>query len=168
VDTQQIRSAALAAAATALSGSSPGPGDLAAYAAQLVPWISAPEPVRLDCTLTIPGTNIRLHSSHGGTMATNAVIGVNTTVAVNVLPEDANDNVTGDEIAFSSDDTAGAILDGVLSADGRTWTGSLTGATGTVTVTATCPAVPSVAAYTAVINVITGPTTHLVGTVTVT
>ena len=100
-------------------------------------------------------------------MATNAILGTNSSVAVNVLPKDASDNTTLDDIAFASTDLTGAILAGSVSADGRTWTGTLV-APGTVTVTATCPQVPSVPAYVATINVTTGPTTHLVGTVTVT
>ena len=44
VDDQQVESAALAAAATALSGTRPEPGELTAYATQLVPWIRGARP----------------------------------------------------------------------------------------------------------------------------
>jgi hypothetical protein len=52
-------------------------------------------------------------------MASTAIIGTNTTVAVNVLPKDASDNVTPDQISWAVTDTAGALTP-VVSADTRT------------------------------------------------
>jgi len=84
------------------------------------------------------------------------------------LPKDASDNTTDDTIAFATDDTAGAILTPSVSADGRTWTGTLTGVIGTVNVTANDATTTGIPAYTAQLIVQAGATTHLVGTVTVT
>jgi hypothetical protein len=166
VDTEAVRSAALIAAA-GVAGAGTQAAELTAYADQLIPWITAPPAVRLDVTVTIDGALIA-HSSNGGDMAFTAVAGVNTTFTVTVTPKDAQDNTTADAISFSTDDPSGAILTPSVSADGYTWTGMLTGTLGTVNLTATDPAVPSVAAYTAQLIVQAGPTTHLVGTVTVT
>ena len=101
-------------------------------------------------------------------MASTAIIGTNTKFDVTVLPKDASDNTTDDTIAFATDDTAGAILTPSVSADGRTWTGTLKGVTGTVNVTATDTTTSGITPYTAQLIVTTGPTTHLVGSVAVT
>ena len=69
-------------------------------------------------------------------MAFSATPGVNQKFDVTVLPKDAGENTTGDPIGFSTDDPGGTILTPSVSADGRTWTGTLTGQLGTVNLTA--------------------------------
>lgn len=166
MDSVAVRAAALQAAASAVvRGTSAA--NLTAYAESLIPWLSQPPAVALDVAVSLDGAVIA-RSSNGGTMAFTAVIGVNQKFDVLVLPKSANENTTDDAIAFSTDDPGGAILTPSVSADGRTWTGMLGTTPGTVNVTATCPADPSVPAYTAQLIVQAGPTTHLVGTVTVT
>jgi hypothetical protein len=140
--------------------------NLEAYAESLLPWIVQAPTAALDVTLSLDG-KIVFRSSNGGTMATNAIIGTNTTVMVNVLPKDASDNTTDEDIRFTVSDPAGALAASV-SADTRTWTGTLTGTPGDVRVTANAAVTAGVPPYIADIAVTTGPTTHLVGTVTVT
>ena len=166
MDSEAVRSAALVAASSVVPRGTSAP-DLTNYAERLIPWIIQLPAVRLDVTLFLDGRLIA-HSSNGGDMAFSATPGVNQKFDVTVLPKDAGENTTGDPVSFSTDDPAGAILTPSLSADGRTWTGTLTGQVGTVNVTATDPAKPAVPAYTAQLIVTAGPTTHLVGTVTVT
>jgi hypothetical protein len=166
VDSEAVRSAALIAASSVVPRGTSAP-DLTQYAGQLIPWISAAPTTRLDVTVFLDGA-LTARSSNGGHMAFTAIPGTNQKFDVTVLPKDAAENTTDDPVAFSTDDPGGAILAPSVSADGRTWTGTLTGQLGTVNLTATDAAVPSVPAYTAELIVSAGPTTHLVGTVTVT
>jgi len=165
VDSEAVRSAALIAASSAVPRGTSAP-DLTEYAGQLIPWITQPPAVRLDVTVFLDGRLIA-HTSDGGDMAFTATPGVNQQFDVHVEPRDAGENTTADPITFTTDDPAGQILVPSLSADGRTWTGTLTGQLGTVNLSATDPVVPLVPAYTAQLIVTAGPTTHLVGTVTV-
>ena len=168
MDSEAVRASALAAAALVYEGQAVLPGVLTSYADQLVPWIVQLPAVRLDCTLSVDG-KIIMHSLNGGEMATTLTLGVNTKVDILVEPKDANDVVTTDAIAFTTDDAAGNILTPSLSADGRTWTGTVkAGVTGTVNVTANDTTTSGIPAYTAQVDVVAGATTHLVGTVTVT
>jgi hypothetical protein len=166
VDSEVVRSAALIAASSVVPRGTSAP-DLTDYAGQLIPWIAQPPAVRLDVTVLLDGGFIA-HSSNGGDMAFSAQPGVNQKFDVTVVPKDAGENTTADAISFSTDDPGAAILTPSVSADGRTWTGTLTGQLGTVNLTATDPAVPTVPAYTAQLIVAAGATTHLVGTVVVT
>lgn len=166
MDSEAVRSAALIAASSAVPRGTSAP-DLTEYAGQLIPWITQPPAVRLDVTVALDGRLIA-HTSNGGDMAFSATPGVNQKFDVTVLPKDAGENTTGDPIGFSTDDPGGTILTPSVSADGRTWTGTLTGQLGTVNLTAADLSMPSVPAYTAQLIVTAGPTTHLVGTVTVT
>ena len=166
MDSEAVRSAALAAASSVVPRGTSDP-DLTEYAERLIPWIIQPPAVRLDVTLFLDGRLIA-HSSNGGDMAFSATPGVNQKFDVTVLPKDAGENTTPDAVSFSTDDPGGAILAPSVSADGRTWTGMMTGQLGTVNLTATDPAMPLVPAYTAQLIVAAGQTTHLVGTVTVT
>jgi hypothetical protein len=167
VDSEVVRSAALIAASSAVPRGTSAPG-LTEYAEQLIPWITQLPAVRLDVTVFLDGSMI-LHSPNGGQMATTLTQGVNAKVDILVEPKDASDLVTADAIAFTTDDPSGAILTPSLSADGRTWTGTIiAGVTGTVNVTASDTTTTGIPAYTQQVNVVAGPTTHLVGTVTVT
>lgn len=166
MDDQEVRSAALAAAAEALSGTEPATGVLTAYAADLIPWINTPATVRLDVTLAIPGTFTRLRSSNGGEMATSAAV-TDTSVVITATCMDAQGNPTGEDISWSTDDAAGSILTPSVSADTGTWTGAITGATGTVNVTANAASTPGVPPFLAQIVVGPGPTVSIEGTVTV-
>jgi hypothetical protein len=166
VDSETARATALVAAAAAVPRGT-GHVALTSYAESLIPWLTQLPAVRLEATLSLDGVLIAT-SSTGGHMASTAIIGTNTKFDVTVLPKDASDNTTDDTIAFATDDTAGAILTPSVSADGRTWTGTLKGVTGTVNVTATDTTTSGITPYTAQLIVTTGPTTHLVGSVAVT
>jgi hypothetical protein len=166
MDREAVRAAALIAAASAVQRGTSSP-NVTAYADQLIPWLTALATDHLDATVTVDGRAAG-HSSNGGTMAFTATPGVNQKFDVTVLPKDSGENTTADGISFATDDPGGAVLTPSLSADGRTWTGTLTGQLGTVNVTATSVQVPSVPPYTAQLIVQAGQTTHLVGTVTVT
>jgi len=166
MDSEAARTAALLAAASAVQRGTSA-ANVTAYADQLIPWLTAPVTDHLDVTLSLDGRQIA-HSSNGGTMAFTATPGVNQKFDVAVLPKDAGENVTADTISFSTDDPGGAILTPSVSADGRTWTGTLTGVTGTVNVTASSVQVPAATPYTAQLIVQAGQTTHITGSVTVT
>jgi hypothetical protein len=171
MDSEAVRASALAAAALVYEGAggvAVPPGVLTSYADQLVPWIIQLPAVALDVTVSVDGTVI-MHSRNGGEMATTLTLGTNTKVDILVQPKDANDLVTTDAIAFTTDDAAGNILTASVSADGRTWTGTVkAGVTGTVNVTANDTTTSGIPAFTEQVNVVAGATTHLVGTVTVT
>ena len=160
MNSEAARIAALTAAAAAVPRGT-SPGNLTSYAEDLLPGLTQLPAVRLDGTLVA-------HSSNGGTMATTAIAGVNTKFDVHAEPRDANEKVTTDAMTFTTDDTAGTILTPSLSADGRTWTGTLTGVLGTVNVTANDTTTTGIPAYTSQLIVQAGPTTHIVGTTTVT
>ena len=166
MNSEAARIAALTAAAAAVPRGT-SPGTLTSYAEELLPWLTQLPAVRLDVTVSLDGTLVA-HTSNGGTMAFTAVPGVNTKFDVTVLPKDASDNTTADAITFTTDDAGNAILAPSVSADGRTWTGTLTGVIGTVNVTANDATTTGIPAYTAQLIVQAGATTHLVGTVTVT
>ena len=166
MNSEAARIAALTAAAAAVPRGT-SPGNLTSYAEELLPWLTQLPAVRLDVTVSLDGTLVA-HSSNGGTMATTAIAGVNTKFDVHAEPRDANEKVTTDAMTFTTDDTAGTILTPSLSADGRTWTGTLTGVLGTVNVTANDTTTTGIPAYTSQLIVQAGPTTHIVGTTTVT
>jgi hypothetical protein len=166
MDSEAARQTALLAAASAVPRGT-GQAALTAYADSLIPWLTAPVTDHLNVTVMIDGRPVG-RSSNGGTMAFTAIVGTNTKFDVLVTPEDAGDNATGATVNFSTDDPGGTILVPSVSADGYTWTGTLTGVTGTVNVTATCPSAPAVPPFQAQLVVQAGPTTQLVGTVTVT
>jgi hypothetical protein len=167
VDSETARATALIAAAAAVPRGT-SQETLTDYATGLLPWLTQLPAVRLEVTVSLDGTII-MHSLNGGHMATTLVLGTNTKVDILVEPKDANDLVTGDAIAFTTDDATNAILTPTLSADGRTWTGTVkAGVTGTVNVTANDTTTAGIPAYTQQVDVVAGPTTHLVGTVTVT
>jgi hypothetical protein len=165
VDAQEIRSAALAAAAEALSGQMPPSGELTAYADTLIPWIAGTVATWLDVTVIV-GSH-RLHSSNGGTMATTASV-TDTSVTIVSRVADSAGNFRPDAIAWASDDTGGQLLAGDISADTWTWTGTIQGKIGTVTVTATSPtASPPPPASVITIDLQAGPAAQIISTVTV-
>jgi hypothetical protein len=165
VDTEAVRSAALIAAA-GVAGAGTQPADLTAYADQLIPWITAQPTAALDVILVIPGTPTRLHSSNGGTMAFSAAV-TDTSVVITATCKDAGGNPTGEQIRWTSDDPNGTILTPAVSADFGTWTGTITGTTGTVNVSANASQTAGVTPFLAQIVVGPGPTVRIDGDVTV-
>ena len=164
-DIQAARAAAVIAAAIAHSGQDTPPEHLIQYAGKLVSWISAPPTARMVVTLTIPGTGITLTSTDGGTMSTPATVD-NTEVVIVIATEDDKNNPTADQLTWSSDDN-GTLLAPSISADTKTWTGTIQGVEGTVNVTASDPSAPNVASFVAQIVIGAGATSQLAGTVTV-
>ncbi len=111
---------------------------------------------RLLITAAVDGIPVPLTPPGGTTMPqiVNATVD-NTTVTLAALPEDDHNNPTPDQLAWANDDTAAAVADWALSADTKTYTGTLKATEGTVNITVTDPSAPGLSP--AVVQLVVGP-----------
>jgi hypothetical protein len=164
VDSEAVRSAALIAASSVVPRGTSAP-DLTQYAGQLIPWITAAPTAGLDVTVLLDGTLI-LHSSHGGEMAFTAAV-TDTSVVITGTCKDAGGNATGEQVRWTTDDPNGTILAPSVSANSGTWTGTVTGTTGTVNVSANAAQTAGVPPFLAQVTVGPGPTVTIEGDVVI-
>ena len=168
MDDQEIRAAAVIAAAAAHAWDEESPRKLTAYAARLVPWIAGTVTARITLTAETDGIAVTVQPPSGGEMAQTVAATVdNTTVTLVAQPEDDHNDPTPDLLTWTNDDTAGAVAAWVLSADTHTYTGTLTHAEGTVSITVTDPTVPSLAPTVVTLTVGPGATSQVNVTATV-
>lgn len=165
-----VRAAAAIAAASVLSGRERvTTRELVTEAEKIIPWINkADVAAQLIGKLTVKfqdGT-VEVTTAEGNHVSTSMSVD-DQSVTISVNPEDDHGDATSDQITFSNDDPNSAVLNGTVSADGKSWTGSPV-AEGTVNFTVSDPSAPDVAPFTAQVVVEAGPTSQLVGTVTVT
>jgi hypothetical protein len=99
-------------------------------------------------------------------MAFSAVV-TDTSVVVTATCKDAGGNATGEQVRWTTDDPNGTILDPAVSADFSTWTGTITGTTGTVNVSANASQTAGVPPFLAQVTVGPGPTVSIEGDVVI-
>ena len=168
MDDQEIRAAAVIAAAAAHPWDGETPHKLIAYAGRLVPWIAGKVTTGIILTASADGIAVAVTPPSGGTMAQTVAATVdNTTVTLVAQPEDDHNDPTPDLLTWTNDDTASAVAAWVLSPDTHTYTGTLNHVEGTVNITVTDPTVPSLAPTEVTLTVGPGATSQINVTATV-
>jgi hypothetical protein len=99
---------------------------------------------RLVITAEVDGAPVALITPPGGTMPqlVNATDD-NNTVTLTAAEADDHNQPTSDQLVWTNDDTASAVATWELSADTKTYTGTLTHTEGTVNITITDPSAPN-------------------------
>ena len=115
MDDQEIRAAAVIAAAAAHPWDGETPHKLIAYAGRLVPWIAGKVTTGIILTASADGIAVAVNPPSGGEMAQTVAATVdNTTVTLVAQPEDDHNDPTPDLLTWTNDDTASAVAAWVL------------------------------------------------------
>lgn len=162
----RIREQALDFAIRALGTGQPS-REYLAYAETFFAWAVSREAVQLLVTVRIfneQGKQTAVYTSRGGNFMT--ALTMDDTATIEIKPEDDHGDVTADQITWTFSDN-GTVFSTSTSADTHTVTLTPVAEGTGVTVTATDPSSPDLAAFTATFDVGPGPTSQLVGAVTV-
>jgi hypothetical protein len=165
VSRPEERQAALEAAITALGTTQPIDQYLL-YADAFFAWIVRPETVAFQVVVRIytKGKLSATYETGGGTFMTAMTMDDTATVAI--TPEDDHGDVTADAITWTFSDN-GTVFSTAIAADTHSVTLTPIAEGSAVSVTATDPTSPSLAAFSATFDVGPGATSQLVGAVTV-
>lgn len=161
----ELRARALESATAALGEGQP-PTQYLGYANIFYAWIAEPATVKLRTTVQVFRKNklTASYETEGGTFMT--ALTIDDTVTISIKPEDDHGDETADTITWEFSDN-GSVFTQAVAADTHSVTLTPIAEGTGVTVTATDPSSPNLAAFTASFDVGPGATSQLVGNVTV-
>jgi hypothetical protein len=149
-------------------GQTVGP-DLIALASEILPFLIGSGTVKLVTTVKVERKNWDDWSLTTEGVTVNVSLTVDDqSVVITVLPEDDQGNVTPDTLTWSSDDPGDALAAATTSADTHTWTGVVQKKEGTINLTVSDSANPSLPSTVIVLTLGAGETSQLVADAVVT